>query len=280
MSKSLTPTSYQAFCDFLENACGILLGAGKEYLVSSRLRPLFQENGLDNMDQLLAKVKGYSGRDLKQQVIDAMTTNETLWFRDMHPYNYLQETLAEELVRKAKGRAVRIWSAACSTGQEPYSLSICLEEVARRKPGMLASRFDIVATDIAPSVLQAAKIAEYDSLALSRGMSSERLKMFFDPLDKGKEQWKVKEGIRRRVTFRALNLQESYIGLGGKLDVIFCRNVLIYFSADNKKKILEKMHKQLNKGGVLILGASESLGTAGDLFEMKQYPNGLIYIAK
>lgn len=273
----ITSQSYSAFCEFLDSACGIVLGANKEYLVSSRLRPILESNELDSLDALLDKLK-FGNTKLRQAVVDAMTTNETLWFRDDHPFRYFKEELLEQLYKEASSRKPRIWSAACSSGQEPYSISICATEFGKSKPLLGSRGLDIVATDISSSILAAAKTGEYDTLALNRGMSAERLNQFFDKTPTN--TWVVKPAIKRMVQFKPLNLQESYIALGGKLDMAFCRNVLIYFSAENKQKILEKIHSQLRPGGYLMLGASESIGPAGAKFTMQQYKGGIVYQAK
>lgn len=269
--------SYSAFCDFLDSACGIVLGANKEYLVNSRLRPIFEENELEDLDALLGKLK-FGNTKLRQDVVDAMTTNETLWFRDDHPFKHFKDVLLEELFSAAGARKPRIWSAACSSGQEPYSIAICASEFAKSKPLLGSRGLDIVATDISQGILDAAKKGEYDLLALNRGMPKDRLSMFFD--ETSAKTWVVKPAVRNMIQFKALNLQESYVALGGKLDMVFCRNVLIYFSAENKQKILEKIHAQLRPGGYLMLGASESIGPAGEKFKMIQYKGGIAYQAK
>ncbi|KZX82133.1 chemotaxis protein [Oleiphilus sp. HI0009] len=269
--------SYDAFCEFLDSACGIVLGANKEYLVNSRLRAVFEENGLESLDQLLEKLK-FGNHMLRQKVVDAMTTNETLWFRDDHPFKYFKDELLEQLYSVAGARKPRIWSAACSSGQEPYSLSICANEFAKAKPLLGSRGLDIVATDISSSILDVARKGEYDQLALNRGMSKERLEKYFD--QGAHNTWTVKPNIKQSIQFKSLNLQDSYIALGGKLDMIFCRNVLIYFSPENKRQILEKMHAQLRPKGYLMLGASESIGPAGELFNMIQYRGGIVYQAK
>ena len=273
----ITSQSYTAFCEFLDSACGIVLGANKEYLVSSRLRPILESNDLSSLEDLLSKLK-FGNLKLRQAVVDAMTTNETLWFRDDHPYRYFKEELLEQLYKEAPSRKPRIWSAACSSGQEPYSIAICATEFGKTKPLLGSRGLDIVATDISSSILDVAKAGEYDTLALNRGMSADRLSHFFDKTPRN--TWVIKPNIKRLVQFKSLNLQENYIALGGKLDMVFCRNVLIYFSAENKRKILEKMHAQLRPGGYLMLGASESIGPAGEKFAMKQYRGGIVYQAK
>jgi len=279
-SSQQKPTSsedYIKFRDFLQKASGILLGDNKQYLVSSRLRKILLEQEVGSLSELVDRMQRQPRSGLREQVIDAMTTNETLWFRDIHPFRILEDKLFPELGSSTSAQPLRIWSAACSTGQEPYSIAMIAEEYRRRKPGALRGGVSVVATDISSRVLAAAKEGEYEMLAIGRGLSEERLKSFF--LKSASGSWKIKPEIQRCVEFRPLNLLESY-ALMGKFDIIFCRNVLIYFSSDLKRDILERMHACLKPGGYLILGASESLNGLPDKYEMIQCHPGIIYRAK
>jgi chemotaxis protein methyltransferase CheR len=214
---------------------------------------------------------------LREQVVDAMTTNETLWFRDTYPFEVMKNRVLPELIKANPSQRLRIWSAACSSGQEPYSLSMTIDEFEKTNLGQLKAGVQIVATDLSPSMLTACKSGEYDSLAMGRGLSQERLQRYFDP--KGPGRWVVKPAIKSRVEFRPLNLLESYAALG-KFDVVFCRNVLIYFSAEVKKDILTRIHATLKPGGYLFLGASEALNGLPDLYQMVQCSPGIIYKVK
>ena len=265
---------YEAFRDFLAKACGILLGDNKQYLVTSRLKRLMANHQIDSLTVLVARLQQLSNRALKEEVIDAMTTNETLWFRDTHPFAILKDRLLPEL--KSSRGPIKVWSAACSSGQEPYSISMMTEEFIKANPGTLRQGLDIVATDLSATMLECCKLAEYDSLSLGRGLSPARLKQFFNPLPGG--VWQVKPAVSRRVRFQTMNLMDSYAGLG-KFNIVFCRNVLIYFSADLKVDILRRLHGSLLPGGYLILGASESLAGVKDLYEMVQCRPGIIYRA-
>ena len=273
--RPLAREHYEEFRAFLEKACGIVLGDNKQYLVTSRLARLLGEYKVDNLHELIELMRNNSQRGLREAVVDAMTTNETLWFRDTHPFNILRDKLLPELQRSATG-PIRIWSAACSSGQEPYSISMIAEEA--RAGGFAASKqpVEIVATDLSRSMLEACKAAEYDQLSLSRGLSPERLQRFFEPVVA--DRWRVKKEIRQRVRFQTLNLLDSYLTLG-KFDIIFCRNVLIYFAGERKLDILWRMHANLKPGGYLILGASEGLTDVGDYYQMVQCNPGIIYRA-
>jgi chemotaxis protein methyltransferase CheR len=274
---SAVNADFVQFRVFLEKTCGILLGDNKQYLVSSRLNKLMEAEGIRTLGELVQRIQNQPRSGLKEKVVDAMTTNETLWFRDTYPFEVLKNRLLPELTKAAPGQRLRIWSAACSSGQEPYSLSMTVDEFERSSPGQLRSGVQIVATDLSGVILTAAKSGEYDSLAIGRGLSQDRLQRNFDVVPPNR--WAVKPAIKSRVEFRALNLLDSYASLG-KFDMVFCRNVLIYFSADVKKDILTRIHGTLKPGGYLFLGASEALNGLPDLYQMVQCNPGIIYKAK
>ncbi|WP_439437552.1 CheR family methyltransferase [Salinivibrio costicola] len=271
---AISDQEYRDFCKHLESKCGIVLGGSKQYLVRSRLSPLVNKFGLASLSELVKSVITGRNRELAVATIDAMTTNETLWFRDTYPYEVLAHRLLPELAKARK--PIKIWSSASSSGQEPYSIAMTVAETQQRKPGMLSS-VSITATDISTSMLEACRQGIYDNLALGRGLSPERRRTFFEDVGDGK--MRIKDNIKRMVTFRPQNLMESY-SLLGKFDIIFCRNVLIYFSPDMKAKVLNQMAGALNPGGYLILGASESLTGLTDKFEMIRCNPGIIYKLK
>lgn len=266
---------YAQFRQFLERSCGILLGDNKNYLIDSRLRKILKENEINSLGELVRAIERPGSSRLKQQVIDAMTTNETLWFRDRHPFEYLQNQLLPELAKRPGD--INIWCAACSTGQEPYSISICVEESRRKYFSLTNKNVRILATDISTKVLEIAKRGLYEPLALKRGMSDERLDAYFKHDNEG--AWEIKPEIKRRVDFRPINLKDSFINIG-KFDIVFCRNVLIYFSSDLQKQIITNIHRVLNPGGYLFLGGSETPKGLSDLFEIHYYTPGVVYIKK
>lgn len=273
-NKNLGDSDYRTFCQFLEQQCGIVLGDNKLYLVKSRLSPLMSRFDVESLTELVTKTLKPTERQLRSAVIDAMTTNETLWFRDTYPYELLKKKLLPEM---DKGRPVKIWSAASSSGQEPYSIAMSIQEYKDQPSVSSRSMFSVIGTDISNTMLDICKNAEYDALALSRGLSPERKQKFFQ--DSGNGMMQVKPDIRRSVSFRHLNLLDNY-HLLGKFDIIFCRNVLIYFSPDMKSKVLNQMANSLNPGGYLLLGASESLTGLTDRFEMVRCNPGIIYKLK
>lgn len=274
---SVSPSEFNAFRQFLESKSGIVLGDNKQYLVTSRLKKLLDEHGIKSLTELMSRLQAHSRSALQDQVVDAMTTNETLWFRDTYPFEVMKNKVLPELLEKQPNQRLRVWSAACSSGQEPYSLSMTMDEYERARLGQVKAGMQIVATDLSPTMLQACKVGDYDSLAIARGLSQERLQRYFDKTPAGR--WMVKPEIKSRVEFRALNLLDSYAGLG-KFDVVFCRNVLIYFSAEAKIDILTRMHATLKPGGYIFLGASEALNGLPELYSMVQCSPGIIYQAK
>lgn len=266
---------YRDFRDFLEKSCGILLGDNKNYLIDSRLRRIMRDNELDTLAALVKKVDRIGRDPLKQKVIDAMTTNETLWFRDRHPFEFFTNTLLGEIAES--GQPISIWCAASSSGQEPYTISICADEFKKRNLSKSYRDVSIVATDICIEILEQAKSGVYEMLALNRGMSNDRLNRYFSEHQKG--QWKIKPEIQNRVDFRQLNLKESFSTLG-RFDVIFCRNVLIYFSSELQNQILRNIHSILKPGGYLFLGGSETPRGLNDYFEVRYYTPGVVYRKK
>ncbi len=266
---------YELFRDFLQQASGILLGDNKQYLVKSRLRKIMLEHNIESLAELVSRLRSSSDRRFRDAVIDAMTTNETLWFRDTHPFKILQEIILPEFATDTAQKPIRIWSAACSTGQEPYSIAMIVDEFKKARTGRLGS-VQITATDISQTVLDVARRGEYEMLAIGRGLPQDRLRNYFISNPNG--SWRVVPEIQRIIDFRLLNLLDRYAQLG-RFDIVFCRNVLIYFSAELKRDIITRMHQVLRPGGYLILGASESMNGLQDKFEMVQCRPGIIYRA-
>ena len=262
---------YDLFRRYLEDACGIVLGDNKHYLVTSRLKRVTEEFKFPSLSEMMSTLVKGNDRHLREKVIDAMTTNETMWFRDVYPFEILKKELLPEL---AQNKApIRIWSAASSTGQEAYSISMTTSEFQLSNPGKLASSVEIVGTDISQTVVNQAKQGTYDELSVVRGLSTERRDKFFRKKD---EKWLITPDIMQRTRFTELNLLNNY-ALLGKFDIIFCRNVLIYFSSEMKKDILERMGQILKPGGTLILGGSESPTGYTKAFSMVRYPDGVVY---
>lgn len=270
MNQHLSVIEYEAFCDFLKESCGINLGANKHYLVKSRLNKLLADNDIDSVGALLRNLEAKNNVKLKDLIIDAMTTNETFWFRDNYPFEAIKHIVLPQM-DKHNFDQIRIWSAACATGQEPYSISIAIEEYFTHK--LASSRFQILATDISPTSLQIAQEGQYNKKSLIRGMSTERQDRFF--IQSG-EHWLVNSNIKKRIQFRLLNLLNTYSTLG-RFDIIFCRNVLIYFAPELKKNILERMINALAPNGYLFLGSSETVNCSGRALKMIKSDCGIFY---
>lgn len=271
----IASNEYEEFRRFLEDACGIVLGDNKHYLVTSRLNRLMREFNIGTFGDLMFQLKQQHHSKLRERIVDAMTTNETMWFRDRYPFEILTNTIFPEL-GTMRLRQLRVWSAACSSGQEPYSISITMQEYLATRPGSLPANTQIVATDISPSMLREAGAAQYDKMSISRGMTEERIKRYF--IQTG-DRWEVRPEIRNRVSFRELNLMQSFAPLG-KFDIVFCRNVLIYFSSDLKKDILRRIAQAMAPRGYLFLGGSESPTSYVDMFEMVRTNAGVVYRLK
>lgn len=272
-TNAITPNGYLRFRDYLQKVCGISLSENKQYLVASRLGKILERENFSKIEQLVDALDRAGNARLKEEVINAMTTNETLWFRDTHPFSILKDKVLPEMTKAP----LRIWSAASSTGQEPYSISMVIEEFKSTRPGVLKMGEKIIATDICTNILKHAKQGEYDSLAIARGLGADMQHRYFDKL--GDNIWKIKPQLSSRVEFRYLNLIDSFSSLG-KFDVIFCRNVLIYFTADLKLDILKRMHAALTPGGYLFLGGSEALSGLSSMYEIVQCHPGIVYKAK
>ena len=232
---------------------GLVLSADKGYLLESRLAPLARAEGYPSIEALITAARRDNTGRLLWAITEALATHETFFFRDNTPFDLFKQEILPVLSR-ARGNmsTIRIWCAACSSGQEPYSLAMILEEEKARLGGL---RFEIVATDMAPRVLEKAKAGVYSQFEVQRGLAIQRLVTHFD---QSGDQWRIKPNLRSMVTFQKQNLLENFSGMG-TFDVIFCRNVLIYFDADTKKRILQRLAAQTASDGYLIMGAAETV---------------------
>jgi len=275
ITASISPDEYESFRQFLEDASGIVLGDNKHYLITSRVTRLMNDLSIQTFAELLENMRG--DQRLRQRIMDAMTTNETSWFRDSYPYDFLTEKFFPQKVRE-KSDLIRVWSAACSTGQEPYSICINANEYCIKNPGLISmNNVQVWGTDISVNALQQARNGIYDDVALSRGLLPELRKRYFKQED---NQWRVSEDIKRRVTFQELNLKSGFASLG-KFDIIFCRNVLIYFSPRLKSDIMYRMAQSLKPNGYLILGGSETISGYSEEFEILRWKGvGVVYQLK
>jgi chemotaxis protein methyltransferase CheR len=255
---------YEFLRKLLKERSGLDLSADKQYLVESRLLPLARKAGLPGIAELVQKLKG--GADaMTTEVVEAMTTNETFFFRDKIPFDHLGDTILPAMLQaRANRRSLRIWCAASSTGQEPYSIAMCLREKAQALSGW---RIEIVATDLSQEVLEKSKAGIYSQFEVQRGLPIQLLVKYFAQTG---ELWQINADIRGMVQHRPLNLLQDFSHLG-KFDVIFCRNVLIYFDQETKINIFERMSRIVEPDGMLVLGAAESVVGITDAF--RPYPD-------
>ena len=248
----MTPVEYEYLRKVLKDHSGLDLSADKHYLIESRLLPLARKAGLPGIPELVQKMKGGSTA-LVTQAVEAMTTNETFFFRDKVPFDHFRDAIMKEILQERAGRkSVRIWCAAGSTGQEPYSLAMCLKEIGAALAGW---RVEILATDLSQEVLEKSKAGIYSQFEVQRGLPIQMLVKYFK---QNGELWQINPDIRGMVQHRQLNLLQDFSQLG-KFDVIFCRNVLIYFDQETKTNIFGRLARALEPDGFLVLGAAETV---------------------
>jgi chemotaxis protein methyltransferase CheR len=260
---------YDHFCTLVGVRSGLVLGRDKAYLVSSRLEPIARANGLADVPALLAKLKGGAPETLIASCIDAMATHESLFFRDVTPFEQLERLVLPALAdARAAGQPLRILSAACSSGQEAYSIAMLIQENLHRLAGR---RVEIVGTDMAEAILTKARAGLYSSFEVQRGLSPERTAKWMTP--KG-PAFEVSQTLRSMVTFRRHNLLDGMAGMG-VFDIIFCRNVLIYFDQAKKSQVLNQLAANLAPDGALFLGSAESVMGLTDALTLQPGSRGL-----
>jgi chemotaxis protein methyltransferase CheR len=248
----------------LKDHSGLDLSADKQYLIESRLLPLSRKSGLAGISELVQKMKG-GAPAIVAQVVEAMTTNETFFFRDKVPFDHFRDAIMPEVLKvRAARKSIRIWCAAGSTGQEPYSLAMCLKEMSAALAGW---RVEIIATDLSQEVLEKSKSGIYSQFEVQRGLPIQLLVKYFK---QNGELWQINADIRAMVQHRQLNLLHDFSQLG-VFDVIFCRNVLIYFDQDTKINIFGRLAKTMEADGFLVLGAAETVVGLTDVF--KPFPD-------
>lgn len=252
--------AFDALRNYLSRTCGLALDAEKSYLAESRLQPVMQDAGLPDLNALVMHLLSGTDPNLARDVVDAMTTNETFFFRDRTPFDNFRKIVLPQLLEARRGlRRIRIWSAACSSGQEPYSIAMILDEEAERLAGW---QIEILATDLSHSIIATAREGLYTQFEVQRGLPITQLLRYFQ--QEG-DRWRIGEHLRSRIRFEKFNLLADYSDLGC-FDVIFCRNVLIYFDVPTKQKVLDKMAKAIAPDGYLIMGAAETVVGLSDTF--------------
>jgi chemotaxis protein methyltransferase CheR len=254
---------------FLRERSGLVLSADKEYLVESRLLPVARKAGLTNLSDLVLRLWTANSESLAKQVVEAMTTNETFFFRDKTPFEQFRDAVVPQLLRtRAWRRRLRIWCAAASSGQEPYSVAISLKEMGDRLAGW---RTEIISTDISNAVLEKAGSGIYSQFEVQRGLPIALLLKYFTQIG---DNWQIAPTIRAMVDFRPLNLLADFSHLG-TFDVVFCRNVLLYFDQETKSCVLDRLASSMERDGYLVLGAAETVVGLTDHFRPLPEHRGL-----
>ncbi len=258
----MNTADFELLSQILKERSGLVLSSDKAYLIESRLTPVARKHRWNGLDDLVAAVRKGGDEELLREITEAMTTNESLFFRDQRPFDSLRDVVLPGLLesRTSGQKKIRILSAACSSGQEPYSLAILLKEHAAKLNGW---DFEIIATDISDEMLEKARLGIYSQFEVQRGLPITLLVKYFRKDD---DKWQLDSGLREMVTFKNFNLLENPQILG-RFDIIFCRNVLIYFDQDTKSKVLEGLAGIMAKDGVLFLGGAETVIGVTDQFE-------------
>jgi chemotaxis protein methyltransferase CheR len=267
----MKPADYEYLSNFLLGTSGLALGQGKEYLLQARLEPLANSWGLATVDELVRELRKGSNPTLSAAVTDAMTTNETSFFRDKVPFDELRTSLLPGLIASRHAtRTLRIWCAAASTGQEPYSLALLLREDF---PQLANWNVEILATDISKAALDRARGGRYSQFEVQRGLPVQYLMKHFEQSDGG---WQLKDDVRRQIRWQQINLLDDFSRLG-LFDLVFCRNVLIYFQNETKRGIFDRIARQTLSDGYLFLGAAETVIGISDSFRRLEGCRAAVY---
>ncbi len=266
----MTPEDFQYLRDLLYRRSGMALTEEKTYLLESRLLPLAKPRGVNTLSELVASLKVKSEESFLREITDAMTTNESMFFRDNKPFEQFRKfVLPKVMEAKAATKHIKIWSAACSNGQEPYSLAMCLKEEGAKLAGW---NIEILGTDLCSKVIRKAEEGIYTQFEVQRGLPIQLLMKYFTQLPSS--QWQIKPEIRSMVKYREKNLMDA-ISLMGSFDVIFCRNVLIYLDERARAQVLEQLTRMLPKHGFLVLGSTETILDMVDKYQLTPNERGL-----
>ncbi|MBL29578.1 MAG: chemotaxis protein CheR [Rhodospirillaceae bacterium] len=265
----MRPEDFDLLATLVKERSGILLSPEKSYLLETRLLPVARRRGLATLDELAAEVRDQRSEDLADQIVDAMTTNETYFFRDIKPFDQFRGYILPQMMRKRVAkRAVRIWCAGCSTGQEPYSIAMLLKEEGPKLKGW---RIEMTATDLSRDALEKARRGRYSQFEVQRGLPVQYLLKYFH---QDGSHWQIDRSIQEMVDFRENNLLERSLSLG-PFDIVFCRNVLIYFDQPTREAVLERIRKLIPSDGYLMLGATETMIGQADRYRPDEAHPGL-----
>ncbi len=265
----MTGEDFDMLCRLLKERSGLVLTRDKAYLLESRLLPVARRRNMKSLDELVAALRGRPDGELVRDVVEAMTTNESFFFRDIKPFDQFRDFVLPQLMRtRAARRSIRIWSAACSSGQEPYSLAMILTEQKAKLQGW---NIEIIATDLSTEILEKAQAGTYSQFEVQRGLPIQLLVKYFKQQG---DRWQIDPAIRAMVRFRCLNLLDDFTQFG-QFDVVFCRNVLIYFDQATKTTVLERMSRILPAEGFLYLGGAETVIGITDKFQSLAEQRGI-----
>ncbi|WP_421708943.1 CheR family methyltransferase [Algihabitans sp.] len=265
----MNKADFDFLSSLLRNRSGLILSDEKAYLLESRLGPVARKHGLTTVDEIASQLRSRPSSPLELDVVEAMTTNESFFFRDTRPFDQFKEIVLPQLLEARKSsRSLRIWSAACSSGQEPYTLAMILKEQAAKLSGW---RVEIVATDLSTAILEKAKEGIYSQFEVQRGLPINLLMKYFKQTG---DRWQISQDLRGMIDYRMFNLLESPASLG-RFDIVFLRNVLIYFDQPTKTQVLERVAKQMPSDGYLYLGGAETVLGITDRFQVLPGQRGL-----
>ena len=264
--------NYRFLQEHVYSQSGIVLEGGKHYLFESRLAPIVRQLGLGSINDLCALLRATREIEVGRQVVEAMTTNETYFFRDPGHYDAIRSVLLPKLKEERRDyRRLRFWSAAASTGQEAYSLAMLLLQ-----EGLSDWNIQILGTDFSAPVVERAGLGKYQQIEVNRGLPTALLVKHFR---RSGVDWQLSEPVRRLASFETIDLRQSMRALG-PFDLVFCRNVMIYFDAETKKNILRQLHGTLFRGGWLMLGGAETAFGVEDLFDRETVGSAIVYVAR
>jgi chemotaxis methyl-accepting protein methylase len=273
---TITADEFSVLSKYIYSICGVALDSTKTYLIETRLKSMMQQYGCASYMDLHAKAKADRSGNMEKEIVNAITTNETLFFRDASPFEVFKHKILPDIIdarsKSSGGRGIpiRIWSAACSTGQEVYSIAIALREALGNLNNF---QITILGTDISDDAVTKASYGKYNKFEIERGLPLQTLNKYFTLMGDG---WRIKDEIRAMAVFKKFNLMKPFAGLG-KFDIVFCRNVAIYFTPADKKMVFEKIASVLEPDGSLVIGSTESLTGVTGMFEAKRYMRSIFY---
>ena len=260
--------NFDLYKNLLKEKSGLILSEDKSYLIESRLTPVAKKWNYDTLDAMTSALQGVPDPKLIEDIVEAMTTNETSFFRDTRPFDIFRDTVLKYMKNNRGSKRLRIWCAAASSGQEPYTLAIILKELAAEFPGW---SFEIIGTDISKDILAQAEKGSYSQFEVQRGMPITLLMKYFTQVE---DRWEINSEIKSMIKYQPFNLLDSMASLG-KFDIVFCRNVLIYFDQETKGDVLNRIKNQLEPDGFLFLGGAETVIGLTDAFKVVPDKRGL-----